>query len=281
MKKKCINLVSAILVLFLISGCAGQVGKDGINGTNGTKGIDGTNGTNGIEGTDGTNGVNGKAGTSGTNGINGKDGINGTNGTKGIDGTDGTNGVNGKAGTSGTNGINGKDGSNGLTPFIGSNGNWWIGITDTNVSASREQEGLLNINYKTYTEIPTQYDVSFPSEIVAYSRKYINPKVTFTSAELSVIYADYNEFINSNSVTGTIYDNWESFSKYNVRAEISGFVDSSFSGENLSVFIGGFGQINILFETTINSDGTFSIDIIRPTYFLPSFKYYISYVALN
>lgn len=32
--------------------------------------------------------------------------------------------------------IKGEDGVNGLTPFIGSNGNWWIGSTDTGVNAT-------------------------------------------------------------------------------------------------------------------------------------------------
>lgn len=35
----------------------------------------------------------------------------------------------------GEDGATGKDGINGLTPFIGANGNWWIGDTDTGISA--------------------------------------------------------------------------------------------------------------------------------------------------
>ena len=38
------------------------------------------------------------------------------------------------------NGKNGTDGQNGLTPYIGENGNWWIGDTDTNIPA-RGQDG--------------------------------------------------------------------------------------------------------------------------------------------
>lgn len=49
------------------------------------------------------------------------------------DGTDGTNGTNGTDGTNGTNGTNGTDGK---TPYIGANGNWWIGGEDTGVLAS-------------------------------------------------------------------------------------------------------------------------------------------------
>ena len=33
---------------------------------------------------------------------------------------------------------NGKDGKDGLTPFIGDNGNWWIGDTDTGVKAAAD-----------------------------------------------------------------------------------------------------------------------------------------------
>ena len=64
---------------------------------------------------------------------------NGTNGTDGKDGKDGKDGVDGKDGTNGTNGVDGKDGANGTdgqTPYIGENGNWWIGDTDTGVKAA-------------------------------------------------------------------------------------------------------------------------------------------------
>lgn len=38
-------------------------------------------------------------------------------------------------GTNGTNGIDGINGTNGITPTIGNNGNWFIGTTDTGVKA--------------------------------------------------------------------------------------------------------------------------------------------------
>ena len=67
---------------------------------------------------------------------NGKDGVNGKDGENGKDGADGKAGADGKDGTDGKDGENGKDG---LTPFIGENGNWWIGDTDTGVKAVAEQ----------------------------------------------------------------------------------------------------------------------------------------------
>ena len=63
----------------------------------------------------------------GLDGADGKDGINGK------DGVDGKDGADGKDGTNGQNGADGKDGN---TPFIGENGNWWIGDIDTGVKAA-------------------------------------------------------------------------------------------------------------------------------------------------
>lgn len=68
--------------------------------------------------------IKGEKGDKGDTGANGKDGKNG------VDGKDGTNGKDG------VNGTNGKDGADGKTPYIGANGNWWIGETDTGVKAA-------------------------------------------------------------------------------------------------------------------------------------------------
>ena len=65
--------------------------------------------------------------------LKGLDGTDGKDGINGIDGVDGKDGADGKDGTNGQNGADGKDGN---TPFIGENGNWWIGTTDTGVKAT-------------------------------------------------------------------------------------------------------------------------------------------------
>ena len=163
-----------LVALSELRGAAGEAGKDGAggeNGTDGKNGINGTNGKDGINGIDGKDGVNGKsievqratthiqwryeggewqslvaiADITGPAGQNGKDGANGKtpefrvnentlqwryvgdeiwlnlydlSALKGLDGEDG---------------VDGKDGN---TPFIGENGNWWIGETDTGVKAA-------------------------------------------------------------------------------------------------------------------------------------------------
>ena len=61
--------------------------------------------------------------------------LKGADGRDGVDGKDGINGKDGAAGKDGTNGQNGSDGKDGNTPFIGENGNWWIGDIDTGVKA--------------------------------------------------------------------------------------------------------------------------------------------------
>ena len=62
--------------------------------------------------------------------------LKGADGRDGVDGKDGINGKDGAAGKDGTNGQNGRDGKDGKTPFIGENGNWWIGEIDTAVKAA-------------------------------------------------------------------------------------------------------------------------------------------------
>ena len=56
----------------------------------------------------------------------------GEKGDKGDAGTDGKDGADGK------DGVAGADGKDGLTPFIGENGNWWIGEKDTGVKAAAD-----------------------------------------------------------------------------------------------------------------------------------------------
>ena len=56
-------------------------------------------------------------------------------GEDGLPGKDGVDGKDGKDGLPGKDGVDGKDGKDGLTPFIGENGNWWIGNIDTGVFA--------------------------------------------------------------------------------------------------------------------------------------------------
>ena len=72
-------------------------------------------------------------------------GEKGEQGDAGKDGADGqtwtsldvkATGEKGEQGDTGKDGADGVDGRDGLTPFVGENGNWWIGKTDTGVQAA-------------------------------------------------------------------------------------------------------------------------------------------------
>ena len=152
-------------------GADGKNGKDGIDGADGKDGIDGKR----IEVQRGETHIQWRyeggewqnlvaiADITGPAGQNGKDGANGKTPEfrmnestlqwryvddeiwlnlydlsvlKGLDGRDGADGKDGINGIDGSDGKDGADGADGNTPFIGENGNWWIGETDTGVKAA-------------------------------------------------------------------------------------------------------------------------------------------------
>ena len=152
-------------------GVNGKNGKDGIDGADGKDGKDGMNAKNievqrtteyiqwRYEGGEWQNLV-AIADITGPTGQNGKDGANGKTpefrvnestlqwrytgdeiwlnlyDLTALKGADGRDGAAGKDGINGKDGTNGQNGSDGNTPFIGENGNWWIGETDTGVKAA-------------------------------------------------------------------------------------------------------------------------------------------------
>ncbi len=132
-------------------------GEDGSQGIQGEKGEDGYTPVITIQDgywyVDGVNtnqlaqGVQGDKGDKGDPGADGLTPYIGENGhwwigetdtgvpARGQDGNDGEDGKDGTNGKDGVDGENGKDGVDGKTPYIGTNGNWWIGETDTGVKA--------------------------------------------------------------------------------------------------------------------------------------------------
>jgi hypothetical protein len=83
--------------------------------------------------------VPGATGSSGSIGPIGSIGSVGPSGPQGPAGSSGATGSQGPVGPSGPAGETGSSGIPGQTPFIGSNGNWWIGVTDTGVKADAVQ----------------------------------------------------------------------------------------------------------------------------------------------
>ena len=159
-----------LVLLTELRGAAGEAGKDGANGKDGinAKNIEVQRAETHIqwryEGDEWQNlvaiaDITGPTGQKGADGANGKTpefrvsentlqwrytgdeiwlNLYDLTALKGADGRDGTDGINGKDGVDGkdgADGLNGADGKDGNTPFIGENGNWWIGTNDTGVKA--------------------------------------------------------------------------------------------------------------------------------------------------
>lgn len=84
-----------------------------------------------IKGLTGSTGLQGPIGPQGPKGDKGDTGPRGPQGLKGDTGDTGPRGPQGLKGDTGPQGPKGDAGANGATPTIGSNGNWYIGGTDT------------------------------------------------------------------------------------------------------------------------------------------------------
>lgn len=116
--------------LVVIEGPKGDPGKDGVSPTVSTAAT--TGGTK-VTITD----------AKGSHEFVVKDGAKGADGSNGKDGTNGKDGADGKPGAAGADGI---------TPHIGSNGNWYLGDTDTGVSAGGGTAGAVLYTAQTLTE---------------------------------------------------------------------------------------------------------------------------------
>lgn len=126
-----------LIALAELKGEPGEKGEPGADGAPGQNGADGAPGADGFSPTatasETTYGaritITDKNGTTEAQVLNGKDGRDGADGQPGRDGTDGA------PGRDGVDGQPGKDGTDGITPTIGDNGNWFLGATDTGISA--------------------------------------------------------------------------------------------------------------------------------------------------
>ena len=115
-------------------------GATGAQGPQGPKGATGAQGPKGDTGATGARGATGPAGTTPTIGSNGNWFLGSTDtgkpsrgatGAQGPQGPKGATGAQGPKGDTGATGARGATGPAGTTPTIGSNGNWFLGSTDT------------------------------------------------------------------------------------------------------------------------------------------------------
>lgn len=116
-----------------LAALTGPQGPQGETGPQGKKGDTGAQGPKGDTGAQGPAGPAGESivGPQGPKGDTGEQGPKGETGDTGPKGPKGDTGETGATGPQGPTGPKGADGSNGITPTIGSNGNWYLGTTDT------------------------------------------------------------------------------------------------------------------------------------------------------
>lgn len=116
-------------------GDKGEQGEPGTPGQNGADGEKGDKGDTGPAGPQGPQGDKGDTGDTGPQGDKGDKGDTGPIGPQGPQGDKGDTGETGPAGPQGDKGEQGEPGKDGDTPYIGANGNWWIGDKDTGIVA--------------------------------------------------------------------------------------------------------------------------------------------------
>lgn len=95
----------------------------------------------------------GPQGEAGPAGEKGPQGLRGETGAQGEQGLQGPAGEQGAVGPQGPEGERGPVGASGLTPFVGENGNWWIGDTDTGIfvgAYSEPSSDGLSFSLETY-----------------------------------------------------------------------------------------------------------------------------------
>ena len=102
-----------------------------LKGDKGDKGETGAQGPIGLTGPKGDQGIQGIQGERGPQGIQGPIGLTGPKGDTGPQGIQGPKGDTGERGPQGLTGPTGATGANGITPTIGTNGNWYLGSSDT------------------------------------------------------------------------------------------------------------------------------------------------------
>lgn len=137
--------------LAMLQGPVGPQGPAGPTGPRGEQGPRGIQGVQGPAGPAGSTGERGPAGPEGPRGLVGEIGPRGPQGPQGLQGFQGPVGPIGPTGPAGKDGATGArgpvgpagpQGAPGDTPYIGKNGNWWIGATDTGVSASGGEKNV-------------------------------------------------------------------------------------------------------------------------------------------
>lgn len=160
-----------------VDGAAIATVEDGADGAPGKDGADGSNGKDGVSPTVSTAATTGGTKVTitdakGSHEFVVKDGAKGADGSNGKDGTNGKDGADGKPGAAGADGI---------TPHIGGNGNWYLGDTDTGVSAGGGTADAVLYTAQTLTD-PQQLQARKNIGALGHNSPQVQGYMTLTPA---------------------------------------------------------------------------------------------------
>lgn len=201
-------------------------GADGQDGYTPQKGVDYFDGVDGQNGTDGVSCTHEWNGTVLT--------ITSASGTTSADlkGEKGDTGEKGEPGEPGASGVDGKNGADGITPHIGSNGNWWIGDTDTGISASGTGSG--SGGGITEETDPTVPDWAKQPQKPSYTADEVGalPNTTKIPAKTSDLQNDSGFLTQHQDISGYALKSEIPKSPSDIGAEAAGTADGKVSSHN-------------------------------------------------
>jgi hypothetical protein len=160
--------------------------------------------------------------------------------TGGVAGPAGSQGLPGSNGLPGSSGQPGTNGTNGQSPYIGNNGNWWIGSSDTGVSAGGidvvENENFIVKQYDLLTDSITLTELQPLTMDTEWETRIREDFIPLTSQEDLQGMVDGGAYILANDITLT--EPWTPL---------------SYEGDPLSIHLDGNGHT--ISGLIINGDG--------------------------
>lgn len=171
------------------------------------------------------------------------------------------NGINGKNGRNGTNGQDGANGNDGQTPYIGSNGNWWIGDKDTGVSATGQgtsgSAGTPIADIAIGTKFPCYPNKEFDwvtDDGITVHISSIDIELTAKEAYRDIT---WEEWAANPELRRERQQYQRTDYKYTISCKITGYTDPSLSGNTVILSWSGIDD-KIEVNSVIDPNGNFS-----------------------
>ncbi len=236
----------------------------------------------------------GAPGADGKDGIDGEDGEDGEDGADGIDGADGENGRDGASitvasikkttvgevdtytitfsdwTTTSYSVVSGTDGKDGESPYVGANGNWWVGETDTGIAANAPSmdrigtDGLVFrqtircgvAGYEVYNYYGTEKDIVIPNELFG--------KPVISVAEDAFSTSITSVSVSCHTVLLPTFDSYSSLSTFDFNnAPLDTLPNRMFSGCSKLSRIENYENIRYIGDNAFQNSGLVAFDFSR------------------